>query len=137
MSVRLRKSSKKILNARYVSISKPDLIKLRIKARRRGTWFRALSRIERGLMDLTIKVVESVRSVILARSLISVAKKLLDALESEVAFLIKTVGPSLAQKLSEIAQSWGNDSAKDWAKDQIFIRYLSVMRKNLSSIFSA
>ncbi|UCB60521.1 MAG: hypothetical protein JSW72_00160 [Candidatus Bathyarchaeota archaeon] len=135
MSVRLRKSSEKILNARYVSISKPDLIKLRVKARRRGIWFRALNRIERGLMDLAIKVVENVRSVILARSLISVAKKLLSALESEVAFLMKTVGPSLAQKLSEIARSWGNDSAKDWAKDQIFIQYLSVMRKNLSSLF--
>lgn len=118
-----------------IPFSRSELAKLRVKARRRGVWFRVLSRVERGLVDLSIKVVEKVRSLVLAKSLIGVVKKLMDAMESEVARLIRTVGRSLAQKLGEIAKSWGNRSACLWAVDPDFVRYLAVTQKNLSPIF--
>jgi hypothetical protein len=86
-------------------------------------------------MDLAIKVVEKVRSPVLARSLISIAKKLTDAMESEVTRLMRTVGCPLARKLSEIAKGWGNKSARLWAVDVGFIQYLAVMQKNLAPIF--
>jgi hypothetical protein len=86
-------------------------------------------------MDLAIKVVEKVRSPVLARSLISIAKKLTNAMESEVMRLMRTVGRPLAQKLSEIAQSWGNKSARLWAVDIGFIQYLAIVQKNLSPVF--
>lgn len=114
-----------------------ELVKLRVKALRRGLWFRVLSRVERGLIDLAIKVVEKVRSLVLARSLISIVEKLLNAMESEVTRLMRTVGHPLAQKLSEIVQGWGNRSARLWANDLGFIRYLAVMQKNLSPTFRA
>jgi len=117
------------------SLSRSELAKLRVKARRRGVWFRILSRVERGLIDLSIKVVEKVHSLVLARSLISVVEKLLEAMESEVARVMRTVGRSLAQKLSEIAQGWGNEAARLWAGDLGFVQYLAVTQKNLLPSF--
>ena len=111
-----------------------ELVKLRVKALRRGLWFRVLSRVERGLIDLAIKVVEKVRSLVLARSLIGIVEKLLNAMESEVKRLMRTVGLPLAQKLGEIAQGWGNKSAPLWAADLGFVQYLAIVEKNLSPI---
>jgi len=134
LSVELEKSDEKTMRL-DVPLSRLKLVNLRVRARRRGLWFRVLSRVERGLMDLAIKVVERVRSPVLARSLFSVIKKLTEAMESEVTRLMKTVGRRLAQKLSEVAQSWGNKAAHLWALDLSFIRYLAVMQKNLPPIF--
>ncbi|NIO36691.1 hypothetical protein GTO27_03205, partial [Candidatus Bathyarchaeota archaeon] len=99
MNVRSKRLSEEArMGRKRVLLSKSELDKLRVKARRRGVWFKALSRVERGLMDLAIRVVEKVRSRVLARSLISVVEKLLSAMESEVARLKRTVGPSLARR---------------------------------------
>lgn len=125
----------KMTGRNRVSLSRFELVKLRVKACRRGVWFGVLSRVERGLMDLAIKVVEKVRSPVLARSLISVVKKLVDAMESEATRLMKTIGRKIAQELSEIAQGWGNKSARLWTSDLGFRRYLAVMQKNLSPVF--
>ena len=135
MNVGLRGLGEKMTGWNSASLSRSELVRLRVKARRRGVWFRMLSRVERGLIDLSIKVVEKVRSPVLARSLISVIEKLLEAMESEVARLMKTVGRQLAQKLSEIAQGWGNKAARLWATDLGFVQYLAVTQKNLSPIF--
>jgi hypothetical protein len=135
LSVILRGLGEKMTGWNSALLSRSELVKLRAKARRRGVWFRMLSRVERGLIDLSIRVVEKVRSLVLARSLISVVEKLLDAMESEVARLMRTVGRQLAQKLSEIVQGWGYASARLWANDLGFIRYLAVMQKNLSPVF--
>jgi hypothetical protein len=135
LNVESRRSGEKPMGWNRVSLSRSELVKLRVKARRRGVWFKILTRVERGLLDLAIKVVEKVRSLVLARSLISVVKKLTNAMESEVTRLMRTVGRRLAQKLSEIAQEWGNKVACLWAVDLDFIQYLAVMEKNLSPIF--
>jgi hypothetical protein len=118
-----------------VPLRRALLVKLRRKAQRRRVWFR-LKRVERGLMDLAIEVVERVRSLVLARSLTCVVEKLMEAMESGVARLTRTVGRRLARRLSEIAQGWGNRSARVWAFDLGFVRYLAVMQNNLSPISS-
>ncbi len=79
---------------------------------------------------------EKVRSLVLARSLTCVVEKLMEAMESGVARLTRTVGRRLARRLSEIAQGWGNRSARVWAFDLGFVRYLAVMQKNLSPILT-
>ena len=135
LSVILRGLGEKMTGWNSAFLSRSELVRLRVKARRRGVWFRMLSRVERGLIDLTIKVVEKVRSFLLARSLISVVEKLLEAMESEVARLMRTVGRQLARKLSEIAQGWGNKAARLWASDLSFVQYLAVTQKNLSASF--
>jgi len=87
-------------------------------------------------MDLAIEVVETVRSLVLARSLTCVVEKLMEAMESGVARLTRTVGHRLARRLSEIAQGWGNKAACSWAFDLGFVRYLAVMQNNLSQILT-
>jgi len=119
-----------------VPLTREALVKVRLRALRRGVWFRFLRSVERGLMDLAIKLVDKVRSLVLAKSLNKVVEKLLSAMEGEVALLMRTVGRPLAQKLSAIAQGWGNKTARLWAADSRFIRYLAVVQKNLSKIFS-
>jgi hypothetical protein len=111
-------------------INKTQLVKLRLKAIRAGVWFRALARIDRVLVDLTIKVANNIRSFTLAKNILAVMKKLEGLMESGLSRTLRSVGFSLAQKISSVAQKWGNASAKSWAYDLSFIRFLSVMKNS-------
>ena len=104
-----------------------QLLKLRKRAMRMGVWFRSLSRIDRALVDLTIKVADSVRSAFLAQRLFVVARKLEGFLESRFSRTVVEVGLPLARRLSLIAQQWGNAGASDWASDMGFARYWAAM----------
>jgi hypothetical protein len=111
-------------------LSAEVLFKVKNFALRRGVWFKALSRIERGVLDLTIKCVDHVRSAKLLEVLIAIVEKLEQATESMVDRLMRVVGIPLSQKVSGLAVSWGNVSAKSWASDLSFAVFLAVMNKN-------
>jgi len=93
-------------------------------ALRRGAWFRVLNRVERGIIDLTVRYVDCIRSKRLAKVVTAIMEKLQYALESVVGRLMRTVGLPLARKLSDIAVSWGNRLASTWADDLAFARFL-------------
>ena len=116
-------------------LSKEQLVKLRLRAVRAGVWFRALPRIDRVLVDLTIRVAGSVRSATLAKNLLAVTRKLEGLLENSLLRTFRKVGMSLAQKISLVAQKWGNTSAKIWASDVSFIKFLAVMYINTPKTF--
>lgn len=118
-----------------IPLSRDELIRMKAKAVRRGVWFRTLTRSERAQMDLTVKLVKKVRSFLLAQVISSLVKKLREAMESMVGHLMKVVGTPLAEKLSQIAQKWGNAFATRWAKDLTFIQYLTIMHMNMPAIF--
>jgi hypothetical protein len=126
---------KTALNNTFSFLNKTQLIKLRSKAMRAGVWFKALPRIDRALIDLTIKVARSVRSTTLARNLLAITRKLEGLLESSLLRAFRGVAHKLAQKLSLIARKWGNNSAKNWDSDISFIRFLAVMHINESKTF--
>ena len=107
-------------------LNKAELLKLKTKAMRCGVWFRALQRIDRVLIDLTIKVADTVRSPMLAKSILSLTRKLETIMESGFSRTVRTVGLPQAQKISSIAVGWGNRSASEWADDLGFARYLAV-----------
>ena len=111
-------------------LDKSSLMKLKAKAMRAGVWFRALPRIDRVLVDLTIRVADSVRSPNLAHCILEVAGKLESALESRVTRFFREFGVAIAYKLSLIALKWGNKSAVRWASDPGFARYWAVMKLN-------
>ena len=111
-------------------LEKKKLVKLKLKAIRGGVWFRALSRIDRALVDLTITVVHGVQSFTLARIVFSIVTKLEDALENRFLNALKEVGFPQARKLSLFAQKWGNVSARNWAFDLSFARFLAIMHLN-------
>ena len=124
-----------ILNRPRIPLTKDDLSKIRVRAVRKGLWFRVLSRVERASIDLTLKVVKRIRSAVLANVLAKIVEKLMDAMETRVARLTREVGCGFAQKLSLIAQNWGNKSAEKWASDPRFIRYLVINYLNTPTSF--
>lgn len=109
---------------------KTQLMKLKLKAIRCGVWFTALQRIDRVLIDLTIKVNINVRSYTLAKSILTVARKLQEVFQSKLAHKIKEIGIPLTRKLSRLAQNWGNKGAREWVNDADFARFLTIMKLN-------
>jgi len=114
------------------ALTRSKLVNLRAKAIRRGIWFRVLSKTERACIELTIRIVDKVRSHFLAKVLASIVQKLLGAMKSRIVHAMEEIGCSIAQKLSQIALNWGNVSAIQWMKNRSFIQYLTVMHMNTS-----
>jgi hypothetical protein len=119
----------------FCFLSKTQLIKLKLKAIRAGVWFKTLPRIDRALVDLTIKVASSIRSTTLAKNILAVTRKLEGLLESSFLRAFRGVAHKLAQKISSVAQKWGNTSARNWAIDESFMKFLAVMHVNEPKTF--
>ncbi|MCW4005035.1 MAG: hypothetical protein NWF04_00340 [Candidatus Bathyarchaeota archaeon] len=105
-------------------------MKFKAKAMRAGAWFKVLPRIDRVLVDLTIRVAENIRSASLAKSILSITEKLEGVLESKFARAIREVGLPLSQKLSQVAICWGYVTAAAWANDKSYARYWAIMKLN-------
>ena len=116
-------------------LSVRKLFEVRKFALRHGVWFRALSRIERGVVDLTVRYVGVIRSTKLAKVLTAILEKLVLAAESVVDKMVRSVGFAQARKISGVAFSWGYCGALAWAEDCGFARFLAVMHMNGSGFF--
>ena len=109
-----------------VPLTREALSKLRLKAVRRGGWFRDLKHVERKLLDLTIRVVERVRSFVLVKIVSRLVGKLCEAMESRVYRLMRSEGRAMVERLSGIAQGWGYKAAGSWVLDGGFMQFLVV-----------
>jgi hypothetical protein len=127
--------TKSLFTQTSVVPSKNELAKIKAKAMRRGIWFRALTRAERAQMELTMRIVKRIRSIFLAKVVTSIVKKLSDAMESKVTRSMREVGRPLAQKLSRIAQNWGNKLAHQWVEDPGLVQYLTINYINTPTSF--
>lgn len=108
------------------------LINLKTKAMRSGVWFKVLQRIDRVLFDLTIRVVENIQSAKLAKSILSLTRKLENAMKGRFSIRLREIGLPLAQRIAYTAQKLGNISARNWAIDSSFAIFLAVMNANSS-----
>jgi hypothetical protein len=95
-------------------------------ALRRRIWFKVLDRVERGIIDLTVRYVACIKSGKLAKLVTAIVEKLQLAAENSVERLVRSIGLPLARKISEIAVKWGNRLAFMWANDQSFAKFLVV-----------
>ena len=102
----------------------------RTRAVRQRIWFRALSRVERGIVDLTIRCVERIRSRALAGIVSTIVTKILKHLKPSFLETAMRVGRDLADEISSIAVEWGNECASRWRHDCDFVRYLGVKAVN-------
>lgn len=102
---------------------------------RRRIWFKALSSLERGLVDSVIKVIDRPRSPKLIEALARIIVKVKKAMISPLRRLMEQVGKPLARRISIVALRWGNRSAAKWAEDEGFIKYLTIMDINNISGF--
>lgn len=118
----------------YDSISVTRLCEIKKLALRRGTWFNVLNRTERGVLDLTMRYVDRIRSAKLAKVVTAILMKLKLAMESVIERMVRLVGCCLAQKISRLAASWGNLSASSWNGDKSFVRYLAIIQMNTSGL---
>ena len=116
-------------------VDRASLLDLKKRALRAGVWFRALSRLDRAFLDLTIKVADVVRSSFLAGRLLEVLDKLAGFLESKFSRALREVGFPLAKRLSLIARGWGYAAAESWDGDVLFARFLAVMHLNNPAAF--
>jgi predicted AAA+ superfamily ATPase len=116
--------------------SREGLAKLKTLAVRRGLWFKVLNALERAVVDLTIKVVERVRSSTLRSVLKSIASKVMEVLKAR-AFKERAVaiGRVLVERLVRIAEKLGCKGAGEWARDPGFVMYLGVSWLNTSPVF--
>ncbi len=106
-------------------LTRDVIVGLKTRALRRRVWFGALDRIERGLVDLTIRWVDKVKSGRLAQVLVRILEKLARALESS---MVRALGRGriVAARLSGLAVGWGNKSAFSWGFEQGFCRALAL-----------
>lgn len=111
-------------------VTRDVLVSIRRVAMRKHVWFSVLGRVERAIVNLTIRCVEEVRSVKLAMIVKAIVDKLENAMESVVERLMETAGRTLAQRIAVIAVSWGNFKAAEWAFDEGFVKFLTVMELN-------
>lgn len=119
-----------------LALTRRGLINLKSRALRSGGWFRSLGRVERALVDLTIRITYQVRSMVLAKALLSIIKKLENASENRVSHAISQFGFLRAQRLSLFAQKWGNKCAQIWMFDLSFARFITIMHINSPALFS-
>ena len=90
-----------------------------------------LDRAERALINLTIQVVDAVRSDRLAKVLSNPIEKLREAMKT-LPERAREVGRPLVERLSRVAQSLGYLEAGGWAGDESFVEYVGLCAMNKS-----
>ena len=110
--------------------SRGFLVGVRRKALRRGVWYTALDRVERGIIVLTSRVVDMVRSPALGVEIVKILVKLKKALKSGFVRRMEEFGLRRAREVARQAVEWGSGAAMGWASDLGFIRYLTLMDVN-------
>jgi len=106
---------------------------VRRKALRRGVWYSALDRVERGIIVLTSRVVDVVRSVKLGVEIVMILAKLREAFKSRFVRHMESYGLEEARKVAGQAAAFGNEEAEAWIYDFSFARYLTFMDLNRPS----
>ncbi len=100
-------------------LTRDTIAGLKTRALRRRVWYRVLSRMERGLLDLTMRWVDKVRSGLMARVLLRILVKLARALNERMVRVLGR-GRELALGLSRLAVHWENAGAYGWGLDRAF-----------------
>lgn len=101
-----------------LSIITPSyLCGVRREALRHRIWYSVLDRVERGIIDLTIRFVDSVKSRALARQIVQILVKLRDAAKSGFTRHVEGFGVEMMWKMVRLAEGFGNRFACDWFSD--------------------
>lgn len=118
------------------------LLKLKQKSiRSNNAWFKVLSLDKRRFIEAVIQTVDRIQSSLLLKLMTELAEKLLNAiggiptLIGKIPYGMINYGLPLAKRISTVAQSWGNQTAQQWANDEGFIRYLTILDVNNLSMF--
>lgn len=108
------------------SPTRKDLMRAKTRALRAKVWFKVTSRLERGIVDLTARCVERIRSPVLAKTVSKIIGKIVATLENSFLKRARKMGAKIAERLCEVALAWGNGTASSWKHDLSFVRFLGV-----------
>ena len=108
-------------------LTRQGLTRIKTKALRQHVWFKTVSRIERGIVNLSIRCVERIRSPVLARAVFGILSKILKTLREGFMEKAERVGRRVVEKLCVLAEKWGNEAYSDWKRDKGFVRFLGVI----------
>jgi len=97
---------------------------------RTRVWFRALSKVERAIVNLTIKCVDKIRSMMLAGTISAIVAKILQCLEESFTTRADKVGHEIVERLCSIGEGWATKTFYAWKRDKAFIRFLGVNALN-------
>jgi hypothetical protein len=100
-------------------LTRQVLLDLKARSLRRRVWYRVLDRMERGLVDLTIRWVDKVRNRTMTSVLLRILGKLAQAMQQGMVRVL-AVGRELALRASEWAVRWGDRDAYAWRFDKSF-----------------
>jgi len=105
---------------------------VRRKAIRGKVWYSTLDRVERGILTLSSRTIDCVKSSVLGVILVKIIAKLRDALKSPFLKRAETYGASMVDKISKQAVEWGYTEARSWSMDFGFFRYIALLDFNKS-----
>jgi hypothetical protein len=110
-----------------LSIITPIFLKeRRQQAIRKGSWYRVLDKMERGIVNLTIRCVDQVRSFTLAKTILYILKKLNDAEKTKFIIQREKYGRYKAKQVVLIAIRFGNKMAENWLQDEGLSNWLTI-----------
>lgn len=91
---------------------------------RKGIWFRALSALDRGILNLSAVLLDDVRSVTLRVQIVSILAKLNDAFKSPFRRYVEGHGQERLRQVVEATAKLGCSAAKSLQNDKGFMEYL-------------
>jgi len=103
---------------------------LRRKSLQKRVWYSALDKVERGIITLSIRLIDAVQSETLGIEIVKITKKLRDALRSPFVTYLETFSLKEALKIADQAAEFGNKKAQEWVYDFGFTRYLTLLNHN-------
>ena len=86
--------------------------------------------LERGILYLSARVVDRVRSGVLGAQLVEIVAKLGEALKCGFTRHVESFGVRQAVKMVQAALGFGSEVAREWLAGVEFARYLAFMNIN-------
>jgi hypothetical protein len=105
-------------------LGKGFLVDIRRRAMRRGIWFRALTDLDRGILNLSAVLLDDVRSVTLRVQIVSILAKLRDAFKSPFRRFVEKHGQDRLRNVVEYAVQLGYHEVRSLRGDEGFMEYL-------------
>ena len=106
------------------------LLKIRRKAIRRRVYHRALDRLERGILDLSTRLLDEVRNLVLLEQLFEIVNKLEEAVKSRYQRHMEAFGARRVTVIILQALKFGYKDAVNWLRGGNFVEYLTAMDLN-------
>jgi hypothetical protein len=103
---------------------------IRKRAIRKRVWYNTIDSVERGIVNLTISLVENIESLTLLKVLKSILNKIKESSKSVFIRHFETYGFAKAEEIVKLAVSFGYECAATWLNYPSFSLLLTLNDMN-------